>query len=447
MTGPSSHLLTALLLGILGAAPLNGIVFYATGDPAHNLESAPHGAWAGAGWQYQGCYRIFTGTMISPRHFLTARHFGAGGDTFVHKAVSSGEPGDRTYYINPNANAGAGYWNIPGTDFRVFEVYGEFPGYALLYTGADEVGRDAVMMGRGRTRGEEFTHNLTLRGWRWGASDRGLRWGTNRITEATTSAGGADLLATEFDPAPGTDECHASPGDSGGGLFVRDGATWKLAGILFAVDGPYDTNNVCGDGTEFEAALFDATGLYAGGDSPECDGWELVLPLGEGRRSRTYASRVSSSAAEISAIIQPAIDDAAKSPLQRYEDWISTRVPGGSTAPTQDADADGEANLVEYLANLDPAGRDGGVRSFEVSEVAGKVRFKVRRRLDAEARGLSAAIQHTRVLDPPDYTPVSGLSVVAVQRSLAEGVETIEYEADKAPGARCFFRLQVSLAP
>ena len=50
-----------------------------------------------------------------------------------------------------------GYWNIAGTDLRVFEVYGDFSAYAPLYTGSDEVGKQAVLMGRGVQRGTEIT--------------------------------------------------------------------------------------------------------------------------------------------------------------------------------------------------------------------------------------------------------------------------------------------------
>ena len=149
---PASVIAGTLL--VLGMGPARGLIFFDTADPAHNREVAPGGAWAGAGWQYQGEFKIFLGTMISPRHFLTARHFGAsGGTAFTHRSWFSGEPTDRVYHINPNFNGGLGLQDIPGTDLRIFEVYGDFPGYAELYTKPNEAGQEVVLMGRGRQRG------------------------------------------------------------------------------------------------------------------------------------------------------------------------------------------------------------------------------------------------------------------------------------------------------
>ncbi|MEO1835360.1 MAG: hypothetical protein ABGZ49_07675, partial [Akkermansiaceae bacterium] len=119
---------------LLSAPPLPALIFFDTGDPAHNREIAPGGVWAGSGWQYQGDYKNFLGTMISPRHFVTARHLGVGETEFIHKTYFSGVASDRTYYLNPTVNGGAGFWNITGTDLRLFEVYGDFPAYAPLYT-------------------------------------------------------------------------------------------------------------------------------------------------------------------------------------------------------------------------------------------------------------------------------------------------------------------------
>ena len=82
-----------------------GMIFFDTGDVTHNRETAPGGAWADSGWQYQGDYKNFLGTMISPRHFLTARHVGTGTSVFVHRTWFSGEAEDRVYFINPTVNS------------------------------------------------------------------------------------------------------------------------------------------------------------------------------------------------------------------------------------------------------------------------------------------------------------------------------------------------------
>ena len=126
-----------LLLGamlFLGTSDLDGIVFFETADPAHNREIAPSGQLSGSGWQYQGEYKEFLGTVISPRHFITAIHIGKGPTTFVQKSWFTGAAADRVYFINPNFNNGNGSRDIPGTDLRIFEIHGEFPEHAELYT-------------------------------------------------------------------------------------------------------------------------------------------------------------------------------------------------------------------------------------------------------------------------------------------------------------------------
>ena len=65
---------------------------------------------------------------------------------------------------------------------------------------------------------------------------------------------------------------------------------WKLAGINYAVDGLWDYNDV-EDANEFNAALYDARGMYTGSDT---DGWTLVTDDGQPAPSGFYSTRISS---------------------------------------------------------------------------------------------------------------------------------------------------------
>jgi len=444
----SRHSRPALLAGVLflgAACQAPGIIFYETGDVTHNRETAPSGAWTGAGWQYQGYYKAFLGTMISPRHFVTARHVGLGTSTFVHKKFFSGAAVDVTYYLNPNVNGGGGYWNVPGTDLRIFEIYGEFPGYAELYTDTDEVGKELVMMGRGRERGADVIMTNQVRGWMWGANTKRARWGVNNIDsiyDGGASAG--DLLVCDLDPITGSEECHVASGDSGGAVFVDDGGTWKLAGILYGVDGQYDTNSVCGDASQFDAAMFNALGFFIGQDSP-CE-WEPASILDDTNQSRSFATRISSSATTLQGIIQPAIDDAAKTPLQRYEEWLASFGLVSVSLEEDDSDGDWQPDLTEYLAALDPSEDQPAARAFEVGLGAGTVEFTLRVRLDAAARGLNHEIQQAPEVTGP-WTAVTGLNLTGLTRPLAEGVETRSYDIVQPPVIRQFYRLAVTIGP
>lgn len=280
----------------LSLVPCKAIVFEATADPNHNI-TAPTGIFANSGWQYEGTYGAYLGTMIAPQYFITAQHFGTQGTTFTQNGVFSGGA-DVTYNIDTAANGGLGYWDIAGTDLRIFKIQETFSAYAPLYTGALELGMTMVINGRGGPRGADVLVSGVLHGWQDTNPDGIARWGTNTVSSIYSSAVG-DLLAASFSASGTAEEATLSNGDSGGGVFVNDGGIWKLAGINYSIDGMFDTNNVSGDGSDFNAALFDRGGLYQGSDS---FGWTYIPDLPLDNPSSMYASRISSSASSIMAI-------------------------------------------------------------------------------------------------------------------------------------------------
>lgn len=280
----------------LSATPCRAVVFYDTGDSSHNI-TAPTGAFVDSGWQYEGTYGSYLGTMIAPQYFITAQHFGTQGTTFTQSSIFSGGA-DVTYNIDTTVNGGTGYWDIMGTDFRIFKVQEYFSTYAPLYTGSLEVGMIMEINGRGGPRGADVLVGATLHGWEAGVADGVARWGSNTVSGVYSSAIG-DLLMASFSASGTTEEATLSNGDSGGGVFIKDGGIWKLAGVNYSIDGRFDTNNIVGDGSDFDAALFDRGGLYQGSDS---FGWSFTPDLPLDNPSSMYASRVSTSADAIMAI-------------------------------------------------------------------------------------------------------------------------------------------------
>ena len=65
----------ALLCAVMLVSHAHAILFYDTGDPTHN-NSAPAGSLANSGWQYEGYFGSYLGTMIAPQYFITAQHIG-----------------------------------------------------------------------------------------------------------------------------------------------------------------------------------------------------------------------------------------------------------------------------------------------------------------------------------------------------------------------------------
>jgi hypothetical protein len=258
-------------------------VFEATADPNHNI-TAPTGIFANSGWQYEGTYGAYLGTMIAPQYFITAQHFGTQGSTFTQNGIFSGGA-DVTYNIDTAANGGAGYWDIAGTDLRIFKIQETFAYYAPLYTGSSETGLTIAVNGRGGPRGADVFVGGILHGWETSNPDGNARWGTNTVSGIYSSAIG-DLLTASFSASGTAEEATLSNGDSGGG-------------VNYSIDGMFDTNNITGDGSDFNAALFDRGGLYQGSDS---FGWTFVPDLPLDNPSSMYASRISSSAASIMSI-------------------------------------------------------------------------------------------------------------------------------------------------
>lgn len=263
-----------------GAPTTRGMIFYSSGDAAKNT-TAPEGELADSGWQYQGYWLTYTGTPVGPFHFLTAKHVGGKvGNVFTWQGVA---------YTTTARIA------HPQADLALWQVDQPFPYWADLHTGKDEVGKELVVLGRGRRRGAAVSVPGAsvgeLRGWYWGSSDGKLRWGQNVVTAVVGGPDGAatQMLYATFDREGGENEAHLAVGDSGGAVFLREDDQWKLAGINLAVDGYFSTNGLTD--SWFNAAIFDTGGLYQGSNG----GGFLVADQGTDIPSGFYAARLSSS--------------------------------------------------------------------------------------------------------------------------------------------------------
>jgi hypothetical protein len=180
----------------------------------------------------------------------------------------------------------------PASDLVLWRVCGEFPSFAPLQAAADEIGRSCVLHGTGLGRGEDLAvtnafGSESLRGWRWAAGTQRLRWGVNRIEAAQDYAGTADVvLRGTFDANGGSEEATLTGGDSGGGLFIQTGGTWRLAGIALAVEGPF---RHAADGEDIAASVFDKGGLYL----EDAEGWVLTPMRPMAQPGSFFVTRVS----------------------------------------------------------------------------------------------------------------------------------------------------------
>jgi hypothetical protein len=276
----------SLMLGLVlsVAAPVcQGVILYWSADRATWAPSSC--VYGNSGWQYEGMWGNFLGTPIAPNYFVTAKHVGGSiGDSFTY---------------NGQVYTTTASYPSPTSDLQIWKVSSAFGSYAPLYTLNNEVGKTMTIYGRGTTRGSAVTVNGVTKGWTWGTWDHAESWGSNKVDQiANGGAGVGQMLAFKFDATGDYYEGSLSLGDSGGAVFIKDGSTWKLAGINYGTDGYYSYTGQ--SGTAFSASVFDMGGLYVGSDA---SGWSYVSDQTADIPGASYATRISANQTWIHSII------------------------------------------------------------------------------------------------------------------------------------------------
>ncbi|MEO5713113.1 MAG: hypothetical protein ABIT37_06460 [Luteolibacter sp.] len=327
-----------LLLILAFAGQSDAVIFLDTTDPTYNTSTPGDNS----GWQYEGEFNGFLGVPIAPFYFITANHIG-------------GTVGDVLDFHGDNYTTIASQL-IPGTDLRVWEVNHSkpFPNYAPLSTGAADLGAAATVFGRGTQKGKALIVSGEPKGWFWGSFDvpePNERWGKNQVSLIITDQDLGEFLQCDFDNPGIANECHLSAGDSGGGVFVLESGLWRLAGINYAVDGPF---RLSASDPEFFAALYDCGGLEIKTGPAS---WLAIANGEENVASSFYSSRVSASLPWLTTNVGPEVNSVV---AENFSTWqklyftpaaISNPAVSGALA---DPDKDGIENLLEFALNLDP---------------------------------------------------------------------------------------------
>ena len=432
-----SKVITRTLFSFLATMSASGLIFRDGPSPAANTETAPTGDYAGSGWQHQVRYLTSHATIISPKHFITANHLGNNQDEIFQAAFFNGVE-DRTYAIKGRPV------RLGLSDLQVFEIWETFGDYAELYTATDEAGKGMVIHGRGIGRGEE----LAGKGWKWGPySSQKSRWGRNTV-DGSVKSGIYDYLYFDFDDVFNQDEVGAANRDSGGGWFIKDGATWKLAAVTYSVDAFYALNGDPANNERFGGVFYDAGGLYLDDDE---DGWDLIPTKGVSvsfndrafyRKTHTYGSRISSQADEIEMIIAPALAWENLTPEEKFAAWLSYHGASGNAG--EDFDFDGVSNLEEYYAESDPAITNKASPALTVAfGFDGSHRLTLRETLDYDGRGLTAIIEGSP--DFANWTEMTDLTEISNVRFPKEGVRTRVLATTGGGAGPFYYRLKITL--
>ncbi len=215
----------AVCVAILAASPAMAIV----GGTSDTSAFTDPGSYY-YGLSLDGIARARSGSAvaISNRHLLLADHFSLSvGNTITLADGSTRTVTDLYHGLRDGAN------NMP-VDLKIVKVDADMDTWYDIYdTGSavDYYGHDLVMAGTGYD-GDTYPNNRFM--WDEVNSTRDWRWGTNWLSTETSfaySAYESTVLGLNYDYGQTIYEAGLGMGDSGSGVFFKDGDEWKLVGI------------------------------------------------------------------------------------------------------------------------------------------------------------------------------------------------------------------------
>ena len=235
-------------LVLLGPAPARAVIIDTVSGTGNTSAPADDPGWANVGTVGNG-----SAVYLGNRWAITASHVWSGATTFsgtTYQVV----PGSEITLTN---NGAVGKTAL--TDLVLYQLASD-PGLPWLPIASSTPANNSAvtMIGAGRNRGAFTTWvvDTAPTPWVWTVSNvspnaagylwdssRTTRWGTNNVDAAgwitytiDNSKSVYALQSTFTFSGSSSSEAIAAPGDSGGGLFTKNGSSWDLAGIMLVTD-------------------------------------------------------------------------------------------------------------------------------------------------------------------------------------------------------------------
>ncbi len=216
----------ALLVILTAALPARSILVDSPHEARYERAPADDPGWGNVGFR-AGTSAVYLGDGW----VLTARHSGFGPVEFDAKSY---EP-VQSSLIQLDVPDGSGR----KADLILFRLdpAPDLPTLELADT-SPAAGTEAVLVGFGSGRAAPVARGNAV-GFRIDGR-RGRRWGTNRVDPGRMEVPGPNKVETRcfgmsFRHGGSDHEAHATVGDSGGAVFVKEPDGWRLTGLILSV--------------------------------------------------------------------------------------------------------------------------------------------------------------------------------------------------------------------